>query len=150
MLALNSKGDSLWQKIYSPNPQYPQGFFFNIFNRIKETRENDFILVGTKGITSITGSSYIKVSKINALGDIVWEHIQSIKPGINEGKDFLFDNDQNIVVVGTAGATDYLEPERQKQYAFCNQHHIQKQHLPACILLGNSYIPVVFSLPVVV
>lgn len=112
LLALNSKGDSLWQKIYSPNPQYPQGFFFNIFYRIKETLENDFILVGTNGRTSISGSSYIKVSKINALGDIVWEHIQSIKPGINEGKDFLFDDDQNIVVVGTAGVTDYLEPER--------------------------------------
>lgn len=111
LIALNENADSLWKKVFSPVPIYPDENFSIILRRIRETHEGDFVLVGANIITNLGAD--VNIVKVNANGQLIWEKLVNIKQeGGSEGSDFLFDDDQNIIITGSAGLADYTGPER--------------------------------------
>lgn len=110
LLTLSSNGDSLYQRVYFPSQPHPNAFVsFNECRRIKETIEGDFVIVGSEGMSFMGPLSQVNIFKVNQNGELIWKHLESIANlGGNEGFDFLFDKDQNIIIVGTTNITDIL------------------------------------------
>jgi hypothetical protein len=112
LVKLDSLGEPLWIKTYKATKSLYPPYGYKEFNRMQLADKNEIILGGTDGDLPIGLISDMSIMSIDLDGNINWELFKHVLGEGNEVKDFTFNDDRDIIAVGTSAISDFGKPER--------------------------------------
>ena len=108
VVKFSKEGEELWRKTFASASNSMYGV--RLFSRIKQAPDGSLTIAGIDGI--VESSQPLLLLNLSPDGNTNWEFLEQIHWDGETPQDFIYTSQNELIVVGTSGQTDYLGPER--------------------------------------